>query len=75
MKKEEAIRFLFFSIVLCSGFAVAAQHMHHLMGNHFLDGGAGRREVLARVKMIRMLHKILAQAGRHGQAQIGVDVR
>ncbi len=44
------------------------------MAHHALEGRAGVGQVLAGVKVIRMLGKVLADHGCEGQAQVGVDV-
>ena len=44
------------------------------MGDHLLDGGAGRLQVLTGIEVCRVLGEVLTNGGRHGQAQIGVNV-
>ena len=48
--------------------------MDDLVRNHILDRLTGGLEILTRIEMIRMLHKVLADVGRHGQADIRVDI-
>ena len=56
------------------GLAVAAEDVDDLVSDHFLDGGAGGLQVLAGIEVGRMLGKVLADGGGHGQTQVGVDV-
>ena len=44
------------------------------MLDEFADVVASRRDVLARIEVLGMLLEVLADARRHGEAQVGVDV-
>lgn len=39
---------------------IATEDVYNLMANHFLNGVSGRRQILTRIKVIRMLSKMLA---------------
>ena len=54
--------------------AVAAQHVHDLVGDQLLDGGPGGLEVLAGVELVGVLVEELTDGAGHGQTQVGVDV-
>jgi hypothetical protein len=54
--------------------AGAAEDIAHLVAHQFLDARAGGAEILAGIKLLRVLEKALADGGRHGQAQVGVNV-
>ena len=51
-----------------------AEHVDDLVLDHFLHVGAGIAEVLARVKVRRILGEVFSDGGREGDAQVGVDV-
>ena len=58
---------------LC-GLAVGAEDFLDLVLDEFADVVASRRDVLARIEVLGMLLEVLADARRHGEAQVGVDV-
>ena len=53
---------------------VRTEDVKNLMSNHVFDCLACRFEILARVKVIGMLSKVLADIARHSKADIGVDI-
>ncbi len=59
-------------IFLC--LAGTAQHVDELVGHDGLDVGAGGRQILARVEVVRVLREILADGAGHGKPKVGVDV-
>lgn len=65
---------LLFVRINASGFAVAAEHVNDLMGNHVLDGLTGGLEVLTGIEVIRMLRKVLTDDSSHSQTDVGVNV-
>ena len=52
----------------------AAQHVAHFVSHQFFHLGAGRGQILARIKLLGILSQHLADGGGHGHAQVGVDV-
>ena len=56
------------------GAAIGTEHVLDLVLNQFLDVGTAISHILARVEVLRMSHKVLANTSRESQAQVGVDV-
>ncbi len=48
--------------------------MNNLVSDHILDGLACRFQVLARVKMIRMLKQVFADIAGHCEPDVGIDI-
>ena len=61
-------------MLIALGLAVAAQNVDQLVLDHFLDGGAGGLQILAGVKLGRIVGEELTDSAGHSQTQIGVDV-
>ena len=57
-----------------SGFVIASKNVNDLVSNHFLNSLTSRFQVLARIEVIRMLSKVLADVTCHSKTDIGVDV-
>ena len=54
--------------------AVRTENFFNLVRDEFFDVCATRSEILARVKVVGVLHEVFADTGSHGKAQVGVDV-
>ena len=57
-----------------SSLSVTAKYIDDLVSYHFLNSLTSRLQVLARIKVIRMLSKVLADCSGHSQTDIRVDV-
>ena len=56
------------------GLAGAAQNVHQLVANQFLDVGTGGLQVLTRIELVGMLVEELTDGAGHCKTQVGVDV-
>ena len=54
--------------------AGAAKHVPNLVPNEFLHGGSGGAKVFPRIKFLWIFGENLADACRHGNAQIRVNI-
>ena len=57
-----------------SSLSVTAKYIDDLVSYHFLNSLTSRLQVLARIEVIRMLSKVLADCSGHSQTDIRVDV-
>lgn len=48
--------------------------MHDLVSHHIFDGLTGGFQILAGIKVIRMLREVFADIAGHSQTDIGVDI-
>src|ERR1035438_2367454 len=60
--------------VLVKGVTSAAKHVFELVPDKVFNRLAGRAEVFARIEFLRIFRENLADAGGHGQAQVGVNI-
>ena len=51
-----------------------AEHVFDLVADEVLDGGAGRAEVFARIKLLGILPEHFSNGSSHSQSEIRVDV-
>lgn len=59
---------------LIEGVAGATEDVFDFVADKFLDASAGGAEVLARIELLGAFDENLADGGRHGEAEIGIDV-
>src|SRR5450759_3218832 len=60
--------------VLVKGMTGAAKHVFEFVPDKVFNRLTGRAKIFARIKFLRIFREYLADAGGHGQAQIGVNV-
>ena len=60
--------------VLVERVAGAAEDVFDFVADEVFDIGAGGSEVFTWIKFLRVFHEDLANAGGHGNPQIGIDV-
>ena len=62
-----------FSVLVPLCLSVAAQHIHDFVGHQLLDVFTGGLQILAGVKVRRMVIEILPNGSGHRQTQVGVN--